>query len=456
MWRPVPTADDVMRTTLSRWLLRYQCHITRIDDKGVKHSYTAKPDMQVRDRFPNLSSYIHFDHGTALPEIFPPVYVVEGQNPTKTALDYSAFRSMSSSESVVDEVKEQQSSTDLDEHFARELHASLNPNTEDDERLARQLADEGNARGKRSQRRASKRQKEQPAENSVQDSLSTDKDSNAMDLDELDPCEDVMSKKPELVPSSSTKRNRAHTLHKSTMVENIAQAKKLKIMEVSLIGQINTQTFPNEEDFAQLEDYAKQLLLQCPVIADWLKWLQDSDLEIEEHCVEFVVFATYMRLGIAKHPVDTYKKLWLKEYFKYSLTESGTLTCEANHLPSPFLMAALCNSKRTCQGDLSHLFSMDIPENELLATVLAIDFPTKQLRSVLYIMHDKSSALWVSNSQEWHVLSKIVSAVQQNQMQVGVHVLVVAGVLLPESHFPSNSFKKNDQGLWQPVFEDDT
>ena len=68
----------------------------------------------------------------------------------------------------------------MDERLARELHASLNPDLEEDERLARQIASEDKAKGRRGKKRTNKRAEEPPKEKGVQVCAITNNDNNAM------------------------------------------------------------------------------------------------------------------------------------------------------------------------------------------------------------------------------------------------------------------------------------
>ena len=460
MWRPVPTSDDVMRTILSQWLIRYQCHITRVNEQGQPHPYTAKPDMQVRDRFPNLASYIHFDHGTPLPEIFPPVFAAEGHNHMKIVLKYSDFRSTSSSEDVVsDDVKEQQQEISMDERLARELHASLNPDLEEDERLARQIASEDKAKGRRGKKRTNKRTEEPPKEKGVQVSAITNNDNNAMDIVEDDEQEVATSQNPQSESHdaqsvTSTKRNREHDSNRNaTVLENIENAKKLKITEVKVTGQATIcHTFLDNNDHVELEDNVKQLLRQCSAVYEWIHWL-DDDID-RDTCMQRIVFATLAQLGYTQHPANKLRNLWQREYYKYNLAESGTYSYQTLHLPSPFVIAALYNVKKVFQGDLAQLFTMEIPQQEILAIILALDAPAQQVKAVLYVKSDKSYALWSTYDDEaqWRILCSIINAARENQMQVGVNILVIGCIYLPMSEFPSDSFKKDEHGAWRPPF----
>ena len=118
------------------------------------------------------------------------------------------------------------------------------------------------------------------------------------------------------------------------------------------------------------------------------------------------------------------------------------------------MIAALYNVKKVFQGDLAQLFTMEIPQQEILAIILALDAPAQQVKAVLYVKSDKSYALWSTYEDEaqWRILCSIINAARENQMQVGVNILVIGCIYLPMSEFPSDSFKKDEHGAWRPPF----
>ena len=72
MFRPVPSADDLMSTSPDDWEIRYQCHVARGPDY---HPLTVIVGEQVGYKnVDQIYKYIDFDHTTPLTEIYPPVF----------------------------------------------------------------------------------------------------------------------------------------------------------------------------------------------------------------------------------------------------------------------------------------------------------------------------------------------------------------------------------------------
>ena len=70
--RPVPSMDDMMRTSISDLLIRYQAHVARPSQHNSFKS--IDPTKTVRGyNLPCEASYFHLNHRVPLPLLFPPV-----------------------------------------------------------------------------------------------------------------------------------------------------------------------------------------------------------------------------------------------------------------------------------------------------------------------------------------------------------------------------------------------
>ena len=69
--RPVPSMDDMMQTSISDLLIRYQAHAAR--PKQHNSFKSIDPTKTVRGyNLPCEASYFHFNHRVPLPLSFPP------------------------------------------------------------------------------------------------------------------------------------------------------------------------------------------------------------------------------------------------------------------------------------------------------------------------------------------------------------------------------------------------
>ena len=75
--RPVPSMDDMMRTSISDLLIRYQAHVAR--PKQYNSFRSIDPTKTVRGyNLPCEASYFHFNHRVPLTH-FPPVFTVNDE-----------------------------------------------------------------------------------------------------------------------------------------------------------------------------------------------------------------------------------------------------------------------------------------------------------------------------------------------------------------------------------------
>ena len=76
--RPVPSMDDMMRTSISDLLIRYQAHVAR--PKQHNSFKSIDPTKTVRGyNLPCETSYFHFNHRVPLPLLFPAVFTVNDE-----------------------------------------------------------------------------------------------------------------------------------------------------------------------------------------------------------------------------------------------------------------------------------------------------------------------------------------------------------------------------------------
>ena len=88
--RPVPSMDDMMRTSISDLLIRYQAHVAR--PKQHNSFKSIDPTQTVREyNLPCEASYFHFNHRVQLPLLFPPVFTVNDEWLGEEVYDRSRF-----------------------------------------------------------------------------------------------------------------------------------------------------------------------------------------------------------------------------------------------------------------------------------------------------------------------------------------------------------------------------
>ena len=76
--RPVPSMDDMMRTSTSDLLIRYQAHVAR--PKQHNSFRSIDPTKTVRSyNLPCEASYFHFNHRVPLTLLIPPVFTVNDE-----------------------------------------------------------------------------------------------------------------------------------------------------------------------------------------------------------------------------------------------------------------------------------------------------------------------------------------------------------------------------------------